>query len=186
MKKEYILSLLKKYNLSNCQISSSEIFAARVRLLSLLLVAKAKASHIGSALSIADILSVLYFNNNLLNLPSPKSPNRDRFILSKGHACVALYSSLYLKQFFTINDLFTFGENYSSFMNHASHLVKGVEFSTGSLGHGLGVACGKSFAAKISNQKWHTFVLLSDGELQEGSNWEGFLFASHHNLSNLE
>ena len=185
MKKEYFFSLLEKYNLFNCQTSSSKIFASKVRLLSLLLVSKAKASHIGSALSIADILSVLYFNSNLLNFNSPDSPNRDRFILSKGHACVALYSSLYLKQLFTIDELFTYGENYSPFMNHASHLVKGVEFSTGSLGHGLGVACGKSLAAKISRQKWHTFVLLSDGELQEGSNWEGFLFASHHNLSNL-
>ena len=70
-------------------------------------------------------------------------------------------------------------------MNHASHVVDGVEFSTGALGHGLGVGCGKALAAKVSNKKWHTFVLISDGELQEGSNWEAFLFASHHNLNNL-
>ncbi len=185
MQKEYIFSLLKINDLFNCQISSSKIFAEKVRILSLLLVFKAKASHIGSALSIADILSVLYFNKNFLNCSNPKSKDRDRFILSKGHACVALYATLYLKGFFSIDELFSYGDNYSPFMNHASHIVQGVEFSTGSLGHGLGVACGKAFAAKTSLQKWHTFVLLSDGELQEGSNWEGFLFASHHNLSNL-
>lgn len=182
---EYINSLLKKNDLLNIRIKSSKDFSSKVRILSLLLVFKAKASHIGSALSIADILGVLYFYDHLLHCPNPSDEDRDRFILSKGHACVALYSSLYLKGFFSIKELFTYGDNYSPFMNHASHIVDGIEFSTGALGHGLGFGCGKSLAAKVSNKKWHTFVLISDGELQEGSNWEAFLFASHHNLNNL-
>ncbi len=164
---------------------SSKAFASRIRYLSLMLVNKAKASHIASALSIADILATLYSDNKYLNLVSPEDPNRDRFLLSKGHACVALYVALHLKGFYSYQDLFTYGSDFSVFMNHASHFVDGVEFSTGALGHALPIACGKALKAKQHRDPWHIFVLLSDGELQEGSNWEAFLFANQFCLSNL-
>ena len=79
----------------------------------------------------------------------------------------------------------SYGEDFSPFMNHASHHVPGVEISTGALGHAMPIACGTSMAAKLKKQNWHTFVVLSDGELQEGSNWEAFMFAAHHNLKNI-
>jgi transketolase len=163
----------------------STSFAREIRTLALQLVHKAKASHIGSALSIADLMAVLISDNKLCNLPNPGNPLRDRLILSKGHACVSFYSSLHLKGFYSKDDLFTYGEDFSRFMNHVSHYVPGVEFSTGALGHGLPIACGKALSGKLKGVSWHSFVVMSDGELQEGSNWEAFMFASHFNLSNL-
>jgi transketolase len=150
-----------------------------------MLVHQAQASHIGSALSIVDLLAVLYSDRTVCDISHPEDPYRDRIILSKGHACVSLYSALHLKGFFSKDVLFTYGQDFSALMNHASHKVPGVEFSTGALGHGLSIACGKSLAAKIGNISWRTYVILSDGELQEGSNWEAFMFASHHQLDNL-
>jgi len=148
-------------------------------------VHKAKASHIGSALSIADLLAILYFDRNVASFESDADINRDRILLSKGHACTALYSALCLRGLYTVQDLYTYGQDHSRFMNHASHFVPGVEFSTGALGHALPVGCGMAFAAKLKKRSWHTFVIMSDGELQEGSNWEAILFASHHKLDNL-
>jgi transketolase len=110
---------------------------------------------------------------------------RDRFILSKGHACVALYSALAHSGFFELDELDSYGKDFSWLMNHASHKVHGVEFSTGSLGHGLPFSVGKALAAKSQGSHWHVYVLLSDGEMDEGSNWEALMFASHHELSNL-
>ena len=159
--------------------------ALKIRELSLKLVHKAKASHIASALSIADLLAVLITNNEIMRFHSPTDLKRDRLLLSKGHACVSLYSALHIKGFFTQEALFTYGDDYSVFMNHASHFVPGVEFSTGALGHALPIACGKALSAKITDQSWHTFVIMSDGELQEGSNWEAILFSSHFKLNNL-
>lgn len=159
--------------------------ATKLRELSLNLVFKAKASHIASALSICDLLAVLICNEDIFYFPNPQENSRDRLILSKGHACVALYSALFLKGCFSRKDLFTFGDDFSIFMNHASHLVPGVEFSTGSLGHGLSLACGKALAAKMKGEKWHIYVIMSDGELQEGSNWEAIMFAGFHRLENI-
>lgn len=169
----------------NLQINSSIQLAKEVRKTSLRMVVSSKASHIGSALSIVDILAVLYFNilridkNNLHNM------ERDIFILSKGHACVSVYAVLGLLDFFPITYLDSYGKNDSNFMNHISHKVPGVEFSTGSLGHGLPFATGKALASKILNKKNKIFVIVGDGELDEGSNWEALLFASHHKLDNL-
>lgn len=145
----------------------------------------AKASHIGSALSITDIVAVLYQNVMKIDPARPDAPGRDRFILSKGHACVAVYAALAEKGFIAKDDLLTYGQDHSVLMNHISHKVVGVEFSTGSLGHGLPFGVGKALAAKRSGNTWRTFVLLSDGELGEGSNWEACLFAAHHGLDNL-
>jgi transketolase len=156
-----------------------------VKTLSLQMVARAKASHIGSALSIADIVAVLYGSVLKIDPSQPKLASRDRFILSKGHACVAVYAALAARGFFPKDDLLTYGQDHSVLMNHISHKVAGVEFSTGSLGHGLSFGVGKALAAKKRGQKWRTFVVMSDGELGEGSNWEAFMFAAHHQLDNL-
>lgn len=160
-------------------------FANQIRIESLKMVAQAKASHIGGALSAADILAVLY--NGVLNVDPTniRWSLRDRFIMSKGHCCSALYAALALRQFFPLRELSNYGQDGSRLMAHASCSVPGVEFSTGSLGHGLPFACGKALAAKRRSDAWRTFVLMSDGELNEGSNWEAFLFAPQVKLDNL-
>jgi len=142
-------------------------------------------SHIASALSIVDIVSVLYSNVLEFDAKNSNWDKRDRFILSKGHACTPVYAILAHFGFFSIDDISTYGQDGSNLMNHISHKVSGVEFSTGALGHGLPFGVGKSKAAKILNKAWRTYVLLSDGELDEGSNWEAFMFSAHHKLNNL-
>lgn len=159
--------------------------AKLARIDSLKMVHRARASHIGSALSIIDILSVLYSDVMKINSNDPTYENRDRFILSKGHACVGVYSVLANIGLIDKEMLPNYGKNESTLMNHISHKVPGVEFSTGSLGHGLSFGVGKAMAAKIRKFNWKTYVLLSDGEMQEGSNWEALMFASHHKLDNL-
>lgn len=163
----------------------SRDLACRMRAQALQMVHRAKASHIGSALSICDIVAVLYGQILRLDPQQPNASQRDRFILSKGHACVAVYAALAETGFFPEVDLLKYGQDHSVLMNHISHKVAGVEFSTGSLGHGLPFGTGKALAAKRSRQDWRTFVLLSDGELGEGSNWEAMMFAAHHQLDNL-
>lgn len=160
-------------------------FSKNIRKLSLQMVHRANASHIGGVLSIADILAVLYSDTLRLMPENPTWIERDRFILSKGHCCAGVYAALALKGFFPIETLEQYAQNGSTMMSHISHKVPGVEFSTGSLGHGLPFGVGKAIAAKKLNESWRTIVLLSDGELDEGSNWEAFMFAAHHQLSNL-
>jgi transketolase len=159
--------------------------AKNIRLQVLSMVHRAKASHIGSCFSVADILAVLY--GSVLNIRphEPKWEGRDRFILSKGHSAAAVYAALALRDFFPISELENYGKDGSILMTHINHKINGVEFSTGSLGHGLPFAVGKALAAKKYGELWRTFALLSDGELDEGSNWEAFMFASHHQLESL-
>lgn len=164
---------------------NSRDLAHRIRIQALKMVHRARASHIGSALSISDIIAALYAQVLRIDPCQPAWPQRDRFILSKGHACVAVYAALAETGFFPIDDLLNYGQDHSVLMNHISHKVPGVEFSTGSLGHGLPFGAGKAFAAKLSKQRWNTYVLLGDGELGEGSNWEAMMFAAHHHLDNL-
>lgn len=147
-----------------------------IRINILNLTYKAKSSHIGSCLSIVEILTVLY--NKILN-------KRDRFILSKGHAALALYCTLFESKLISLKTLNSFGSNKTILMNHVSHKVNGVNFSTGSLGHGLPVAVGKALKFKTNKEDNKVFVLISDGEINEGTTWESLLFATHHNLGNL-
>ena len=149
------------------------------------MVTRAKASHIGSALSIADIIAVLYGRTLRVHALEPRHPERDRFILSKGHACVAVYAALAETGFIDPALLDTYGTDGSALMAHISHKVPGAEFSTGALGHGLPFGTGKALAAKRRGDTWRTVVLTSDGEWGEGSNWEAALFAAHHGLDNL-
>lgn len=166
-------------------MSTTQLLANRIRQNALKMVHRAKASHIASALSIADILAVLYGQVMHFNLADQDCALRDRFILSKGHACVAVYSTLAEVGLIPKVQMETYGDDFSWLMNHISHKVNGVEFSTGSLGHGLPFGVGKALAAKARSETWRTFVLLSDGEMDEGSNWEALMFAAHHKLANL-
>lgn len=163
----------------------TEALARRIRCRVLRMVHAARASHVGSCFSLADILAVLYLGVMRFDAAQPRRPDRDRLILSKGHAAAALYSTLAEIGCFPPSDLASYGADGSLLMTHASHKVAGVEFSTGSLGHGLPFGVGKALAAKRHQAPWRTFVLLSDGEMNEGSNWEALMFAAHHGLDNL-
>jgi transketolase len=164
---------------------STHQLARRIRVDALKMVHRARASHIGSVLSIADMLAVLYGSVLRVDPERPAWAERDRFLLSKGHACVGVYAALAAREFIPAEDLLTYGQDQSSLMSHISHKVPGVEFSTGSLGHGLPFGVGKALAAKRHGAAWRTFVITSDGEWDEGSNWEAALFAGHHALDNL-
>ncbi len=158
----------------------------RIRQLSLVMISRAKSSHIGSNLSIVDLLTVLYEKTLRVKPGKPLWPNRDRFILSKGHGCAAVYAALAIKGFFPEKWLETYHQNNSRLAGHiTAYGVPGVEVSAGSLGHGLPIGAGLALAAKRDRKKYRVFVLMSDGELDEGSNWEAILFAGHHSLDNL-
>jgi len=160
--------------------------ARKVRVHAIQMVNKGGSSHIGSVLSIADILAVLYGNIMDYKADDPKWCNRDRFILSKGHAGAGVYAVLAECGFFDVKELDKHCQDGSIFSGHVSHKgVPGVELSTGALGHGLPVATGMALAGKLGQQPHRVFVVMSDGELDEGSNWEAFMFASHHSLSCL-
>lgn len=163
----------------------TQAYARRIRTETVGMVHRAKASHLGGALSMTDLLAVLYGEILRVSPDEPRRLDRDRFILSKGHSCTALYATLALKGFFPVEELQSYGKDGSRLMSHISHKVPGVEFSTGSLGHGLPFGCGKALAAKRRGESWRVFVMLSDGELDEGSNWEAILFAPQHRLDNL-
>ena len=152
-------------------------FSFKIRKSILKIANLSQCSHLGSNLSTVDILVVLY-------LKFIKS-KKNSFILSKGHACLALYCVLKEKKFINEKTLKSFGKENSILMSHTTHKIKGIELSTGSLGHGLPVASGIALANKIKKKNNKTFVLLSDGELDEGSNWEALLFSSHQKLKNL-
>lgn len=161
------------------------VLARNIRRNALQMVHRAKASHIASALSISDILAVLYGGVMTFDPMLPHYNMRDRFILSKGHACVSVYAVLAEVGLIPREQLETYGDDFSWLMNHISHKVPGVEFSTGALGHGLPFAVGKALSTRITHQPWRTFVLLSDGEMDEGSNWEALMFAAHQRLDHL-
>ena len=172
----------RKYN----YMSAAQELAKKVRIHALKMANSGGGSHIGSALSIADILAVLYTEILHLDPKNPKLEQRDRFVLSKGHAGAALYATLAETGFFPVSKLATHYQDGSDLCGHVSHKgIPGVEVSTGSLGHGLNLATGMALAAKIDQKKHRIFTLLSDGECDEGSTWEAVLFAAHHHLDNL-
>jgi transketolase len=133
----------------------------------------------------ADLVACLYWNTLRIDPTDPAWPERDRFILSKGHGAAILYAALAERGFFPVSELDSYCQSGSRLTGHATSGVPGVELSSGSLGHGLPVGCGIALAAKRGKLPFRTFVLLSDGELDEGSNWEAILFAPQHQLDNL-
>lgn len=160
--------------------------AQRIRAHCVRMTSRANASHVGSALSAADILAVLYGRVLRFEASRPEWPERDRFILSKGHGCTALYGALAESGYFPHAWLETFCENGSPLAGHATHKgVPGIEVSTGSLGHGLSLGVGMALAGKRDDRTYRVFCVLSDGECDEGSTWEPALFAPHHELDNL-
>jgi len=144
-----------------------------------------RSGHIGSALSAADLLTALYFHYLRVDPAGPAS-ERDRFIMSKGHACAAYYAVLCRRGFFARAFLEGFGKDGGTLGHHPSRAPeRGIDASTGSLGHGLSIAAGLAFSAKQAGANWRTAVMLSDGEQNEGSVWEAALFAGHHKQDNL-
>ncbi len=143
----------------------------------------AGVGHIGSSLSIADLVGVLY--QDVLRIDDPKNHERDRFILSKGHAVLALYAALFLKGFLTEKQIASYCQDGSGIAVHPKHFFLGIEFTTGSLGQGVTFATGSALAAKIQKSSRKIFCLISDAELNEGSFWEAILFAAHHKLDNF-
>jgi transketolase len=148
--------------------------------------ASSGTSHIGSALSIVEILTALYFHILRVKPEEPQFKSRDRFVLSKGHACAALYATLAHRGFFDRGCLKTYCSDGSKLPGHVTlHTVPGVEVTTGSLGHGLSIGAGMALASKYDGTDSRVFILLSDGECDEGSTWEAAMFTSHHKLDNM-
>lgn len=166
--------------------SASRTLAQRIRIHALRMTSAGGSSHIGAIFSMADIIAVLYGTVLRVRPHEPVWPDRDRFILSKGHAGAGVYAALALRGFMPLDKLTTHYQDGSDLSGHVSHKgIPGVELSTGSLGHGLPVGAGMALAAKRDGATHRVFVLLSDGECDEGSNWEAILFAGHHQLDNL-
>lgn len=160
--------------------------ALRLRRHAVRMCSRGGSSHVGSCLSIADIIAVLYGDTLRLDPTDPNWAGRDRFILSKGHAGACVYAALAERGFFPLADLDDHYANGSRLSGHVSHKgVAGVELSTGSLGHGLGIGAGMALQLRRMGGAQRVYVVLSDGECDEGSNWEAILFAAHHRLSNL-
>lgn len=160
--------------------------ARTLRAHSLRMISQAKTSHIGSCLSVADILAVLYGGVLRIDPKQPAWPDRDRMIMSKGHAAAILYAAVAEAGFIPPEQLGEYARNGGQLYGHATHWgVPGVEMSSGSLGHGLPVGAGMALTAKRDGLQWRVFVVMSDGEYDEGSNWEAILFAAHHKLDNL-
>jgi transketolase len=161
--------------------------AARLlRISAIKTISAAGMGHVGGDLSVSDILATLFFGVLNLDPKTPSWPERDRFILSKGHCAAALYSALAMRGFIAADALQTFMAPLSALNGHPNRRkVPGVEANTGPLGHGLPIAVGCAIAARLAKSDWRTFVVLGDGELQEGSNWEAAMAAGHRGLSNL-
>lgn len=165
---------------------SLEIFAVKERLLLLEGIFNAKAGHPGGSLSIAEILAYLYNVEMKADSSNPKDENRDRFVLSKGHAAPALYATLALKGYFPTEDMKTLRKSDSYLQGHPSmKCVPGVDMSTGSLGQGISAAVGMALAAKLDKKDYRVYTILGDGEIEEGQVWEASMFAAAKKLDNL-
>ena len=163
------------------------IYAAQIRLGIIESTYNAKAGHPGGSLSAADVIAYLYGRQMKYDVKNPKDPNRDRFVLSKGHAAPALYSALAYKGFFPVEDLKTLRHIDSYLQGHPNmNTVPGIDMSTGSLGQGISAACGMAKGAKMLGQKdMKVYTLLGDGEIEEGQVWEAMMFAAQYGLDNL-
>ncbi|MBQ3038910.1 MAG: transketolase [Clostridia bacterium] len=166
-----------------CELS---IIANKVRKNALTAVYTPNSGHPGGSLSIADILTLLYFEVMNIDPKNPQNPDRDRFVLSKGHTAPALYSVLAERGFFPVDDIKTF-RNISSYLQGHPDMkgVPGVDMSTGSLGQGVCAAGGMALSAKLDNKDFRVYTILGDGELEEGQVWEQAMFAAHYKLDNL-
>ncbi|MEM0158581.1 MAG: transketolase [Thermoplasmataceae archaeon] len=171
---------MEEYNISDLKQISRSI---RKRVIEM--VYSAKSGHPGGSLSVADILAVLYFREMNIDPARPDDPERDRLVMSKGHASPGLYATLAIRGFFPENLLNGFRKISSKLEGHVHRGVPGVEASTGSLGQGLGIGVGMALAGKLDRKDYRVFVILGDGEIEEGSNWESFMAANKYHLDNL-
>lgn len=160
-----------------------EALAARLRRTVIDSAMAAGVGHIGSALSIVDLLAALY--GRVLRIPEPDDGDRDRFVLSKGHAALALYAALFERGFIDRDLLDSYCRDDTPLGTHPEHQVRGIDFSTGSLGQGLSVGAGAALAARLQGSSRRVYTLVSDGECNEGSLWEAVMFAAQQQLSNL-
>lgn len=166
-----------------CELS---IIANKVRKNALTAVYSAQSGHPGGSLSMAEALTYLYFEVMNIDPKNPKNPDRDRFVLSKGHTAPALYSALALRGYFPVEDIKTFRRIDSYLQGHPDMKgVPGVDMSTGSLGQGFSAAGGMALSAKLDNKSFRVYSILGDGELEEGQIWEQAMFAAHYKLDNL-
>ena len=170
---------------TNEEVKQAEILAYKIRRHAIDMVSSAHASHIASIFSCADIVAVLYTNILRFNPQNPKDDKRDRIVLSKGHSGVALYVALAESGFFPVSELNRYGSNGSNFSCHVSHKVLGVEVSTGSLGHGVAMACGMALNAVLRGKDYKVFSIIGDGECNEGVVWETAMLASQYGLDNF-
>jgi transketolase len=163
--------------------TTAAVLSDRIRRIVIEQSKRANVGHIGSSLSVADIVGTLYAG--VLRGDGPDDPERERMVLSKGHASLALYAALHETGVIDADELASFCVDGSRLGTHADHSVAGVDFSTGSLGHGLSLATGSALAAHLAASSRRTFALMSDAECNEGSIWEAVMFAAHHRLGNL-
>ena len=163
-----------------------EITACKVRMGVIEGVYNAKSGHPGGSLSVADLLTYLYFHKMYVDPKNPKMPDRDRLVLSKGHTAPALYSVLAQRGFFDVEELKTLSKIGSRLQGHPDMKhIPGVDMSTGSLGQGISAACGMALSGKISCDNYKVYAVLGDGEIEEGQVWEAAQFAAHYKLDNL-
>ena len=167
------------------QLSEIILASGKIRKTIWEMVYRARASHVASAFSCADLIAHLYFSKLYNFYPKITISERDSIILSKGHACTAIYATLYHCGIISYDDVLSYGQDGSPLMHHISHKVPGVDFSTGSLGHGLSFSVGLALNDKLQGKKNKRICILGDCELMEGSNWEAILLASHLQLNNL-
>lgn len=166
--------------------SDPKVLAWLIRRHGLEMTHLSRGSHIGAIFSVAEVMATLYTGVLNVDPQNPKMPDRDRLILSKGHAGASVYAALAERGFFPVEELKTHYANGSRLSGHVSHKgIPGVEFSTGSLGHGLAVGAGMALGAKLNHESWRTYVLMGDGECDEGSVWEAALQAHQYKLDNL-
>ena len=182
---ETVLEIEKPESI-NSEVKNLEKIAKDIRKKIFLTIYNAGSGHIAPAFSCVELMVALYYKTLNVSANNIKSDNRDRFVLGKGHACVGLYTILAEKGIIDKNELKNLCKPDCILGGHPeSHLIPGVEMSTGSLGHGLSYSAGLAYAGKMDNKDYRVFTLLSDGECQEGSIWEAIMFASHHKLDNL-
>lgn len=162
---------------------TAQVSGTQIRRIILEQSKRANVGHIGSGLSVADIVATLY--GGVLRIPAPDDPERDRFVLSKGHAVLALYAALHLRGWLPADRLATYCGDGSLLGVHPEHALPGIDFSSGSLGQGLSIGAGAALAGRLRGSSRRAFVLVSDAECNEGSLWEAVMFAAHHRLANL-
>ena len=172
--------------MDNKELLEMQKIACKVRIWTIEGVFNAKSGHPGGSLSAADMITYLYFKEMNVDSKNPDNPDRDRFVLSKGHCCPALYAALALKGFFSADEIKVLRHIGAMLQGHPDMKnTPGIDMSSGSLGQGVSAACGMALAAKLDNKDYRVYAMLGDGECEEGQVWEAAMFASHMKLDNL-